>query len=1296
MSNSSRSNRPAGRTPPRISSRPCNVPILRTVLAAGALCAASPAGVQAAPDPCTGVGVVTCSGNQSAGVENPPPGTTVLNVDSLTSNIAPAIGSGQPGILFFDNGNITLNSATGPFRIITSDDFVDGIVAQSGGAVKVTTSGGIAIKGLFANGINLLSFTGGAVNLTSSSDISLEQGGNGILAYSDGTVALTSSGAISVTGDGTPINATAGNHVSVISSGPLSVTGDGDAIDATDIGGPSGGGGVIVNSSGAISLAGNSATGINASSEATDPVSVTSSSNMSLANGGAGISASGLGAITVNSSGEITVAGGSGAGIIAASGGSGMVNVKSSGGISIEGDGAAIVAVSVGGGANVMSSGNLLLKGDGIGISAIGGTDTNVSSSGSISIGGDGNAINAISATGAANVTSSGSVSLGGDGTVIAAFSVAGAANVTSSGNMLLGGTGTGIDAEGNLVQVASSGSISVAKGGTGITATGENGATVNSSGGISIGGNGDAIDAVSAIGPVNVTSSGNISVGGNGDAIDAVSTIGPVNVTSSGNMLVGGNGSGIAAQGSIVQVTSLGKIAVAGGMGISATGANEVAVNSSGSISIGGNGDAIYASSAGGAANVTSSGNILIGGSGAAIAAQGNLVQVNSSGNISLATGGTGISASGGNQVAVNSTGSVSIGGAPGFGISAFATNKGGGVNINSSGDVTAAGSASTAIIAQAMGSGITINIAHGTITGGSGAGAGVELIGGVNNTLTNLGTITTSAGLIGTAILGMPALTVLGNNVVNNAGTVIGNVNLGPGLNVFNNLPSGTFNSGATVNLGAGNSFNNNGNLSPGGIGVFQTTALTGNLVQGNAGKITVDLNPSTGQVDRINASGSAQLAGQVVVNPIATSIPTVTTPFTILHADGGVTNEGVTLVGADLFSSAVATPELELLDPNDLAFLVAVDFAPPGLNGNQTSIGNNINAIQLAGSSPSFLPVAQALVTIPDVSSLGQAYNQLSPETYADNEIGDFYSGLRFANSMMSCEVPDGRYAFIKNGQCVWAQIGGKFLDLNATSGSLGFNENTFVVSGGAEVMLRPDWFAGFALGYDHGNANTGGMLTNSQTDRAHFGATIKYNPGPFLFAAAVYGGYGWYTTDRFISFGDFNATASSASTTSRVGGQFRAAYLVDRGSWYLKPLVDLNLTRVNLNGFSEQGAGGASLIVSGTGETVFSASPAVEVGTQASLQNGALLRPFAKLGVSAFSNTNFAVAASFSGAPAGTAPFNVATGIDSVTADVAAGADLFLPDSRWVLKLAYNGHYGARVRDQGLRLKASFRF
>ena len=260
----------------------------------------------------------------------------------------------------------------------------------------------------------------------------------------------------------------------------------------------------------------------------------------------------------------------------------------------------------------------------------------------------------------------------------------------------------------------------------------------------------------------------------------------------------------------------------------------------------------------------------------------------------------------------------------------------------------------------------------------------------------------------------------------------------------------------------------------------------------------------------------------------------------------------------------------------------------------------------------------------------------------------------------------------------------------------TGGLGFNESALVLSGGAELMLQPDWFASFALGYDHGTANTGDTLTNSHTDRAHFGAAIKYNPGPFLFSAAVYGGYGWYSTDRFMSFENFNATAVSDSRICRVGGQFRAAYLVDRESWYLKPMLDLNLIRVNLNDFNEQGAGGAGLIVSAAGSTLFSASPAIEIGTQTDLQGGAFVRPFARLGMTAFNNTDFVVNSSFSGAPAGTPPFRVATGIDSVTADVGAGADLFLAESPWALKLAYSGRYGWRVRDQGFRLKASIRF
>ncbi len=77
---------------------------------------------------------------------------------------------------------------------------------------------------------------------------------------------------------------------------------------------------------------------------------------------------------------------------------------------------------------------------------------------------------------------------------------------------------------------------------------------------------------------------------------------------------------------------------------------------------------------------------------------------------------------------------------------------------------------------------------------------------------------------------------------------------------------MAGGVFNSGATVSLGPGNALTNAGTLSPGGVGVIQTTALSGNLVQSATGIFLTDINIAGATSDRINVSGTANLAGAV----------------------------------------------------------------------------------------------------------------------------------------------------------------------------------------------------------------------------------------------------------------------------------------------------------------------------------------------------------------------------------------------------------------------------------------------
>ena len=115
------------------------------------------------------------------------------------------------------------------------------------------------------------------------------------------------------------------------------------------------------------------------------------------------------------------------------------------------------------------------------------------------------------------------------------------------------------------------------------------------------------------------------------------------------------------------------------------------------------------------------------------------------------------------------------------------------------------------------------------------------------------------------------------------------------------------------------------------------------------------------------------------------------------------------------------------------------------------------------------------------------------------------------------------------------------------------------------------------------------------------------------------------------------GAFSALAKGDTDIDNIDGRFRAAYLFDFGAWHLKPLVDLDATRLDLDGTKEGGAGGASLVVKGNDQTYLSASPALQLGTQFTMANGTLIRPYVRGGATIFDETDFTLKASFAGTP-----------------------------------------------------------
>ncbi len=585
-----------------------------------------------------------------------------------------------------------------------------------------------------------------------------------------------------------------------------------------------------------------------------------------------------------------------------------------------------------------------------------------------------------------------------------------------------------------------------------------------------------------------------------------------------------------------------------------------------------------------------------------------------------------------------------------------------------------------------------IVNNAAGGIITGDLTTGTG-------NDSFFNDGTFTGTANLgdgdnvvtnTSPTSFNGALITGAGNDTATNSGAFNGTFDLGGGTNVFNNVAGGVLNSGATLSVGAGNPLNNAGTLSPGGSGASQTTALTGNLVQTSGGIFLVDVDPGAGTGDLVTVTGTANLAGTVqaqVVNP-----GPGTQSVTILTATGGTTNNGLGLLASPALQASLSFP-----NANDVVLTTSIDFSAGGLNPNQTALAGSLNsalAAGVGGLEPVLDPLLNNVFTIGDYRN---ALNQLLPEVMLNTETATLFASEEFIENLFSCRLAGDNHTALSEGECYWARPQGRFLDRDSDANTIGFDETSGGLAAGAQVAVAPNWFAGFALGYERASLDTD---TGAETDSNRFsgGLSLKYQAGSFLLGAAISGGVSGNDTQRPISFGGvggFNATAEANYAIKTLTGQARAAYVFQFRDWFAKPLVDVTATYLSRDGVTETGAGAANLTIAGSDETFFSITPALEIGGDFALSETAVIRPYVRAGVSFYTDSDHGLTASFVNAPAGTGAFSITSDFDDVFADVAAGATAFF-DNGSSLGLAYEGLISSDTQQHGISVKGTLRF
>lgn len=593
------------------------------------------------------------------------------------------------------------------------------------------------------------------------------------------------------------------------------------------------------------------------------------------------------------------------------------------------------------------------------------------------------------------------------------------------------------------------------------------------------------------------------------------------------------------------------------------------------------------------------------------------------------------------------------------------------GSVTIKSTGDVMAGANA-----VRTTASNSTITLYSGNVHGSSN---GVWISG--NATLNNFASL---SGDVNAVFVGGNTTTI------NNDGTIAGNVYTGGGGAItFDNKADGIFNPNGIAKLGTG-TLTNSGTLSPYGTGIG-TTVLTGDLTQTASGVLAIDVDMTASKADEIDmgSSGTASLSGGVALN--FENLTPVPQDFTILSDASSIPVQSLGVLNpAALTTIAYPTD----LSGTDVVLTVSgFDFAPTGLNQNQTNIGEHLNGAFGAGGGLD--GILTALASLTSMSSFANALDQLSPEIYGDTQLAALYASLDFSGNLLSCKMNGADTAAInREGECLWVGAKVRFLDNDETSENIRFDETAGLFAAGAQVALDPVWRLGFGAGYQTSTLETATGAT-SDGDMLQGGVALKYNPGALVLAGVLSGGRGWYDTTRPIAFGNFSATAEGDHTIDILSGRLHASYVLGAPSLYFKPMVDAAVTQLDLGDFSETGAGAAGLVVNGGSTTVFSVSPALEIGTEWWLGNGTLVRPFLRGGVTWLSDDDVTVSASFAGTPAGVSPFTIRSKVDQVQADVAAGVEMINSNDS-ALRLTYDGKLGDTTQIHSVALKGSVKF
>ncbi|MDM0085070.1 autotransporter outer membrane beta-barrel domain-containing protein [Variovorax sp. J31P179] len=612
--------------------------------------------------------------------------------------------------------------------------------------------------------------------------------------------------------------------------------------------------------------------------------------------------------------------------------------------------------------------------------------------------------------------------------------------------------------------------------------------------------------------------------------------------------------------------------------------------------------------------------------------------------------------------------------------------------VNVHRGATAAAMGAASPAIVAVSagstnagngtQGSRIAINVAQGAgVSANAASGTGI------------LGITTDAVAIINAgSIAAGTAIVTPGQGLIDNSGRIAGHVDIGGNSSQasnFDNRAGASFESGSQLAVHGG-ALNNAGVISPGGPGVFTTTRMSaGRFNQTGTGSFAADLDFANGRSDQLSSSAVSYFGGSVV--PL-TQNPVRGTVLTLIHSDPVLPVDSVELSVADA-SPVFSYPLRISADRHDVQIAVDANFKPAGvaLNKDQGAVATHLQSLWDTGSVAA-APLFGTLTPLSGAGAYVQALGSIASDVALSRASRRGQENYAFLNRLMSCPSFVGGGMRLAEGECTWGRVVGGSADRSTTHEDSGYRSSQVAYQVGTQKRVAPDWFLGASMSYADTDTRSDDRTVSATSNGVQGGITLKHQAGDWLFAGALLGGYENSQQNRRIVLPGFFATANARPDAWFFGGRARIARQLEFDTWYLKPFVDLDVTREHGSAYRETGAGPFDLAYGSTARTTWMATPSIEIGGRIDL-DAATLRPYLAFGVSSVMGGDHR--ASLSLAAFSMQPFQITTEMPKTYGDLTAGVEL-LNRSGWEFRAEYRVRVASGYVDQSGMLRLARHF